>query len=403
MSSISQNYNQASTNWLSLSPSPYVAFNTLWAENRCSAFGPVVSRTTLAVNPTGISRWWVEPTNIVTADAFVRSELLDFRQFQGCTQTPGGKLPETITRDDGTVVVVWVADGCNPIIKIPVEVTNALPEWRTCGVWYSGIYDPPVVLTSGSNLHPPTTPPIPEPTPDPTTSKPVAEPVKTPTKRSSTPPQPATTPPPTQNQSTSKGRDNHENTPPANQQSSSSRGKGANNSPLPQSTSRSSVFDIGGTKVTLRPAPSPSTTQKQPDSNEQNGPGAGQVLPIGSITLSAGGATQISGISVSLGDDVLVIGTQTHSLDPPLPTVQPSLGIGDIILSAMGIDVSSYQYVASETGQGGIVASYPTGENGSRPTGVDVVPFSGDAPSTRMSLTTRLLYLLLTVSFWWLI
>ncbi|KAH8672859.1 hypothetical protein BGZ60DRAFT_405728 [Tricladium varicosporioides] len=170
----------------SVSPSVYVAFTQLYAQNRCGQVGSNVMLTTLAFDPQDLSTSSMTGTNTGLWTAINYAELAATR----CICTTNCSI-ETFF---GTIT-----NTCTPQMSIPTKVSALISEWKSCFTNYGGIFDPPVVLSPGKGLTLPKAT-DPKPTPDnnnPNTPLPiVAGPAPAPA--SPIPPGPIQTPAPPQ-------------------------------------------------------------------------------------------------------------------------------------------------------------------------------------------------------------
>jgi hypothetical protein len=162
----------------------YFAFNTIIAENGCSAIGGSYSNKTFAFDPSEISS--VRGTVLTTEGTITsiyNSYSIDWNALysRNCSTSKGYTWnPYNPSNLDPMNI-----DPCHPRIAIPPGLQTRIdPAWAQCitNDAYIGFYDPPHALTTQSELSVPTITPPSQPIPESATQKAsISAPTATPT------------------------------------------------------------------------------------------------------------------------------------------------------------------------------------------------------------------------------
>ncbi|MCJ1472084.1 hypothetical protein MMC13_000731 [Lambiella insularis] len=115
-----------------ISPSPYVIFANVTAENPCGYQGSIITAITIAFGPNELSTW-------VNGDYNGSIQSLNFADFNGC--------PQTYNSDNPT--------SCLPYLAFGTTLASTFqPAWSTCSFRDPILPDPPFALIPASNLLP---------------------------------------------------------------------------------------------------------------------------------------------------------------------------------------------------------------------------------------------------------
>jgi hypothetical protein len=376
---------------ISVSPSVYIAFESILARDVCGTVGTTFGRITLPFDAGDVSSNVIPLSGTMTAGLFgiydAQWTPVNFEDLNRQVET--SLIPAVASTNIGSIREC-ISSFCTPQISIPSQVSLLDPTsaWATCRENYAGFYDPPVALRPVAGL---TVPKVPE-------SK-VTKPAKAPDAPSASPKapvsaqQPSPTPPPP-NPSYSQGS-RGKDPPPARPNDSPARPNDSPASPSPPGPpaanpspgshpsspapygepSRNGHQSDPSPQQDPAPNPSPapygdpSRNGQQSHPSPQQGPApnpsrtplpppitladqtvtpdASGAYSINGQTLAPGGpAIDISGTPVSLAPSgtAVVIGGSSYSAS--IPHAYPSQagnsgsvttgGLGSIIMSAFG-------------------------------------------------------------------
>ncbi|KAF7198062.1 hypothetical protein HII31_00418 [Pseudocercospora fuligena] len=284
------------------SPTLYISYQSLYAENACGTTGTVISNTILAI-PTDqpLSSVYAgtipcdahfRPTQVWTGTAPFTVQDLPSPAYSIYSSQP---WCQTYVRNHGCGNVTCPTTyAYKPILVVPTPLLQSMqPAWSSCWGDIRGVYDPPIALTQVSSAKGPSVPYGPTHTSD--TSKPTSEPATPASGPAATTPTPTGVP---------------DNLP------TTTDGDGPTiphvSSDVPQST-----VNIGG-QLTSVLGGEPGQSQPAPDSYPNTvatvGSQAYTVSQIsgssGAVVVAQGGNTQ----TINAGADPITIGNQVASI-----------------------------------------------------------------------------------------